>query len=157
MVEVDLLATFHEFIMRHFNNVGGIATLRQLGEKGQICLLSFEGKIGKMHHLRITFYDIIIILNDLLWWPSENEIWILRSKFWANTYMTKMAIKLPQYVKNNLFEIIKIDKPHKKGRIIKNFSNYLQIFMLKIQRLKVFQQQVLHQYTCCQHKNITSL
>ena len=53
MVEVDLLANFHEFIMRNFNPVKVIATLRQLGEKGQICLLFFEGKIGKMHHLRM--------------------------------------------------------------------------------------------------------
>ena len=54
MVEVDLLITFH---VHHetFNPVRVIATSIQLGEKGQICLLFFEGKIGKLHRLRVTF------------------------------------------------------------------------------------------------------
>ena len=42
-----------------------------------------------------------------------------------------MLIKFPQYIEKNLSEIIKIDKLHEKGLIIKNFSNYLQIFLPK--------------------------
>ena len=78
--------------------------------------------------------------------------WILRTEFWANTYMKKMIMKLP------FNETIKTDKPHEKGLIIKDFPNYSQIILMKIQWSKVFHQQALHQFTSCQQKkNITSL
>ena len=51
--------------------------------------------------------------------------------------MTKMVMKFPLYIEKNLGEIIKIDEPHEKGQIIKNLSNYLQIFLPKMQWSKV--------------------
>ena len=38
--------------------------------------------------------------------------WILSTKFWANTYMTKIVMKFPPYIEKILSEIIKFDKPH---------------------------------------------
>ena len=54
--------------------------------------------------------------------------WILRTKFWANIYMTKMVMKFPPCIEKNLSEIIKIDKPHEKGPIITIFKLFTDIF-----------------------------
>ena len=49
-----------------------------------------------------------------------------------------MVIIFPLYIKKNLSEIIKIDKPYENGLLIKNFSNYLQIFLPKFNDQKSF-------------------
>ena len=48
--------------------------------------------------------------------------WILRTKFWVNTYMTKMLMKFPPCIVKILREILKIAKPHEKSLIITLFK-----------------------------------
>ena len=44
--------------------------------------------------------------------------WILRTKFWANTYMTKMLLKFPPYIEKKF-------KWYYKNWFLKNFKLYI--------------------------------
>ena len=55
--------------------------------------------------------------------------WILRAEFWANTYMTKIAMKISPFNEKSLSEIIKIDKPHEKGFVVTLFKLFTNIFI----------------------------
>ena len=49
-------------------------------------------------------------------------------------------MKFPPFIEENSSEIIKIGRPHEKGLVIKSFSNYLRIFLPKIQLSEVIHQ-----------------